>query len=140
VRSRTQRTRSAGSRVSPTSGARERREDERHQPTAAALHHDRRRGDAGALDRVEAGRQPAPAAHELLDGQAFWQRQHADSRLELDPLGPAAEDPLAQARRDAVHLALRAARRGLRDEAVPARAAGPEHVVNDESADATSPP
>src|SRR6185436_1900124 len=67
--------------------------------------------------------------HEVERLDALGQRQHAHARLQLDPLGPATEQAVLRARRDAVDLAFRAARAGLRDQAVPAAAADAVDVV-----------
>ena len=79
--------------------ARELREDRGVQPDgSAALDDDRvAERDAGALDRVEAGGQPAAAAQEVLFVESLGERHEAHARKDLDPLGPAAE----QARRSA---------------------------------------
>ena len=89
------------------------REDRRVQADGpAALHDDRvAEGDARALDGMEAGRQAAAATHEVERVEPVGQRQDADARLDLDPLGPAAEQPVLGRGRDAVDPSVRAARR-----------------------------
>ncbi len=85
--------------------------------------------DARALDRMESGGKAAAAAEEILRREALGQRHEPHAGQDLDPLGPAAEQPVRRRRRDPVDPALRAARRRARDEAVPARAAGSVNVV-----------
>ncbi len=85
--------------------------------------------DAGALDRVETGRQAASAAQEILGADPLGQRHQPDSRENLDPLRPASEQPVRGGGRDAVDPAMRAARRRAGDEAVPAGAARSVDVV-----------
>jgi hypothetical protein len=116
--------------------ARERREDRRVQPDGAAALHDHGvpECDARALDRVEARRQPAAAAHERARVDAVGQRQHPHAGAQLDALAPAAEQTVGGAGRDAVHAAVRAARGRARDQAVPAGAAHAEDVVERDEA------
>ncbi len=154
VRSRTQATRSAARRIGDVEdvvGAesyrglepRLRSADDEDRERAGELREDRgvqahgaapldddgvAHRDAGALDGVKAGRQAAAASHEIERVDSLGQRQDLDSRQDLDPLGPSAEEPVSRRGRDAVDAPVRAARGGLRDEAVPAVAAGAEDV------------
>ncbi len=106
------------------------REDRRVQADRAASLHDDgvAHRDARALDGMEARRQAAAAAHEIERVDPFGQRQDPDSRQDLDLLGPSAEEPVRGRGRDAIDTAVRAPRRGLRDETVPAVSAGAEDV------------
>ena len=108
---------------------------------AAPLHdHGVAQGDPRPLHRVEARGQPAPATHEVVGVDALGQGQDAYARPQLDLLGPAPEDSVRGARRDAVDAPVRTARRRAGHQAMPAGAARPVDVVErDEAAELDRP-
>src|SRR6185369_2470627 len=79
-----------------------------------------------ALDCVKRRWQRATAGHEGL-----WFRIERDttrSRVDVDMSGPSAAQPVIETVSDAVNFALRAARAGFGDEAIPTRITRAMHV------------
>src|SRR5207245_10870038 len=94
---------------------------------SVSLHHSGRAEAApGPPHGLDARRQAAAAAHEVLRVEALRDRQDAHARLQLDLLRPSAEEAFGGAGGDAVDAAFRASRARLRHQAIPALAAGPD--------------
>jgi len=81
-----------------------------------------------AVDGVHRRDQSAATADVGFGRHRFRQLCHRHARLEVDRLGPSAEQSLARRVGDAVHTPRLAARRGVRDGARPAPAARPVDV------------
>ena len=81
-----------------------------------------------AVNGVHSGNQPAPAADVGFGRHRVRQLRHGHARLEVDGLGPSAEQSLARRVGDAVHTPSLAPRGRARDRAGAAAAARAMHV------------
>src|SRR5215212_5848274 len=104
----------------PQRPAHQREDDNREPDRPAAQHqHGVSQRHFRTLDRVQGCRQRAAPGHELFEIN-LSESYAARVRLEVEFLRPPAGQPVRQPVSDAVNFTVRAARRGLRDETVPA--------------------
>lgn len=102
------------------------RDDALSDRTGTDHHHRVTQLDLGALDGVERGVEPAPATAVGAGRQSLGQADEHGAGQQVDGLGPPAVETVTHG--DAVHLAVRARRAGLVDQARTAAATRAVHV------------